>query len=247
MKNIKGMFQVALLAIIFITFNGCGDGSSEKRSNVITENDLFANPQLIATPEHTLVIQLEAPDGKGQVNDIGDKGVDEVPVYYSEDVTQTFCWEDDTIDAGQRMELIDSSANMVLTEHIDGECSSATVTAGHYTMRFTHGGQSEGTQVVFIRLTEDFSSSRGSINTAFVPQDLNTLITTNSCPRCDLSGANLKYAGLSEANLYEANLTGTDLTNASLVEANLSHANLSHANLYLAHLNGADLSYTIVN
>ena len=44
-------------------FNGCGDVSSEKggaelQSKVITENDLFANPQIKATYQHTIVIQL---------------------------------------------------------------------------------------------------------------------------------------------------------------------------------------------
>ena len=172
MKNSRGMSLVAFLAILLFAFNGCGDGSSKIQSNVITENDLFANPQIKATHEDTMVIFLEHPDGEGHDNDIGVKGVDEIPVYYSEDFNHTFCWEDDTSVAGgvighhvgKSMELINSSGNTVLTVHNNSECTNATITAGHYTMRFTHGGQSEDTQVIFIRPVEDINSSIGIVS-----------------------------------------------------------------------------------
>jgi uncharacterized protein YjbI with pentapeptide repeats len=242
MKNLNGIFLVVFLVVLLIAFNGCGDSSSEKHSNVITENDLFANPQIIATPEQTLVIQLEAPDGEGQVNDIGEKGVDEVPVYYSEDVNQTFCWEGDASDAGDRMELIDSSGNKVLTEYIDSECTVTTVNAGHYTMRFIHGDQSEDTQTIFIRSVEDINISRGIVNAASVQDNIETLLTTNSCIGCDLHDANLTGVILISANLRSANLAGAILSDAILAYANLYHAYLRSAYLAGANLRGANLS-----
>jgi hypothetical protein len=204
MNNIKGIVLVSLLAVFFLAFNGYVDGGSEKRSNVITENDIFANPKIKATHQNTVVIELEHPEGKGhrdfggrQINDIGEKGMDEVTVYYSEEVRHTFCWEDDTTDTGHRLELIDSSGKTVLTVYDNGECENATLTADDYTMRFIHGGQSEGTQAIFVRPNED--NDNGKVTSKQVLA--RTLLTTNSCETCDLSGANLSKMNLSGADL----------------------------------------------
>ena len=77
------------------------------------------------------------------------------------------------------------------------------------------------------------------------------LLSTKSCPGCDLSGAglvfsqlpgaNLAGANLVRANLSQADLTGADLSNANLVGASLSNTNLGGANLSGANLVGADL------
>jgi len=252
MRKIGGISLIVLMAVFLFAFDGCGNGSSEKSSNVITENDLFSKPQIISTHQHTIVVHLEHPDGEGHDRDIGNKGTDEVTVYYSEDINHTFCWKNDTSDAGHRMELIDSSGNTVLTAYSNGECADATVPAGHYTIRFTHGGQSEGTQAVFIRPDEDNDSSEDIANIATVKNNIKTIITTHSCEYCDLSGANLSGANLSGANLYTANLSGADLsaTNMSYVflpNANLTGADLQMANLHMAtlgstNLHGANLS-----
>jgi hypothetical protein len=120
------------------------------QSKVITENDLFANPHIRTTHQHTLVIQLEHPDGEGHERDIGEKGVDEVPLYYSESVNHTFYRKDDFSAAeyskqvighhvGKSAELIDSSGDTILTVNNDSECKNATIPAGHYTMRFMTG------------------------------------------------------------------------------------------------------------
>ncbi|MBE9040432.1 pentapeptide repeat-containing protein [Oscillatoriales cyanobacterium LEGE 11467] len=77
------------------------------------------------------------------------------------------------------------------------------------------------------------------------------LLSTKSCPGCDLSGAGLVFAQLAganlarsnlvRANLSQADLTGADLSQANLVGASLSNANLGGANLMGASLVGADL------
>ena len=82
--------------------------------------------------------------------------------------------------------------------------------------------------------------------------DLNRLLSTNSCSGCDFSGATLSESSLSNADLSRANLTGTDLTKAMLKSADLSHtslqgARLQNANLSNANLSGADLSNAKLN
>ncbi len=88
--------------------------------------------------------------------------------------------------------------------------------------------------------------------------DLDQLKATSTCPRCNLSGAdltqlnltgaNLRGADLSGATLSQANLTNADLTGANLEGAvlnsvNLTGASLTGANLKSASLENADLSY----
>ena len=81
---------------------------------------------------------------------------------------------------------------------------------------------------------------------AYNPADLKTLLATNKCVGCDLSGADLSRkqlvnADLQAANLVGANLTGANLTGAKLGGANLTGANLTSTNLTQAVLQAASL------
>lgn len=92
------------------------------------------------------------------------------------------------------------------------------------------------------------------------------LILTNRCRRCDLvgtdlskthligadlrgailTGANLSWSNLegadfTGAHLTGANFTGAFLTNASLVNTTLDHANFSQAQIYYADVTGASM------
>ena len=84
-------------------------------------------------------------------------------------------------------------------------------------------------------------------------EQVQTLLSTKQCTRCELSnaglvyadlrGANLQQANLSRANLSRANLQGANLSGASLMGASLAGANLTGANLDGANLTAADLRY----
>ncbi|MGA2224077.1 MAG: pentapeptide repeat-containing protein [Syntrophobacteraceae bacterium] len=92
----------------------------------------------------------------------------------------------------------------------------------------------------------------GNAGYAFDPNDLYTLQTTNMCPRCDLSGADLtglagqvtdlQMSNLSGANLNGVNLSNTDIDGANLSGANLSYANLTQADMCTSNLSGANLT-----
>ena len=84
----------------------------------------------------------------------------------------------------------------------------------------------------------------GSAGYCFNPNDLNSLTTTNLCPRCDLSGADLSGMTMEVADLNAANLSGADLTGVDLSDADVDGANLSGAVLSGANLKGTDLSST---
>lgn len=77
---------------------------------------------------------------------------------------------------------------------------------------------------------------------AFDQDDLNRLLETKTCTRCDLAGAELTGAQLRRADLRLSNLSGADLSRANLRESVLSKANLSGADLRQANLSSTDLS-----
>lgn len=77
---------------------------------------------------------------------------------------------------------------------------------------------------------------------AFDPDDLAHLLTTLSCPACDLSGADLNGKELRGADLRAANLSGAALDTANLDDAGLRGADLSNASGAFIRLAGADLS-----
>ena len=72
--------------------------------------------------------------------------------------------------------------------------------------------------------------------------DLNQLLNTKKCSRCDLSNAGLAQANLTGSDLVQANLAGANLSQANLMGANLTGANLTGTSLYGANLTGANLT-----
>ena len=81
---------------------------------------------------------------------------------------------------------------------------------------------------------------------AFDPADLQKLMDTNECVKCDLSGANLEGVNLMDANLEVANLMDANLSGANLAYADLNGANLAGADLESARLGRFDLRGAIL-
>ena len=71
--------------------------------------------------------------------------------------------------------------------------------------------------------------------------ELQTLMDTNKCIRCDFG-----LVDLSGINLTGADLRSTNLRSTNLAVANLTKADLSGANLGAANMNGAILCNTIM-
>ncbi|MDJ0591906.1 MAG: pentapeptide repeat-containing protein [Pleurocapsa sp. MO_226.B13] len=69
-----------------------------------------------------------------------------------------------------------------------------------------------------------------------VASNIQRLLDTKECPRCNLTNADLEGANLKGANLEGANLEGANLEGAKLKRAYLLGANLNNANLYKANL-----------
>lgn len=91
----------------------------------------------------------------------------------------------------------------------------------------------------------------GSAVYGFDHKDIDTLMETHLCARCDLSGANLigitvhsdlDGSNLSGADLRQSDLSGTDASGANFSGANLKEANLAGADFSGTDLTGADLT-----
>jgi hypothetical protein len=247
---------------------------------------------LVADPENNLIVKfLEHPNSGDTAPDTGEAGNDVIPLRYTRTLEHTYCWEDDDPGAGHFMELDDSKGNEILRLDVNGECVTEIIEAGDYLMTIQHDGRTETTHPIFmVPNPEDTQQARqrdglingfkviivnmlkGIQNTVYkdaraqtVQDNINTLITTNSCPRCNLfkadlsnrdlnrvfldeaslrfanlSNSKLQFAALDRTDLYGANLSGaeTDLSGASLSFSNLNTAKLKDANL-----SGADLTF----
>ena len=80
---------------------------------------------------------------------------------------------------------------------------------------------------------------------AYAPDELQQLLETKNCRKCDLSGADLSFLNLEGADLEGANLQGADLNSTNLAFANLTGANLTGADLSQAVLMNAILENAI--
>ncbi|HLO47009.1 MAG TPA: pentapeptide repeat-containing protein [Kamptonema sp.] len=72
-------------------------------------------------------------------------------------------------------------------------------------------------------------------------RDVEKLLDSGRCPRCDLRDADLRKANLQGAELQSANLRGANLRGAYLRNANLSNADLRGADLRDADLSRSNL------
>ena len=85
---------------------------------------------------------------------------------------------------------------------------------------------------------------------AYDPEDLQKLMATGDCHRCDLSDLyfqnfiTMEVINIREANLYGANLSGVNLADQDLRGIFLQRANLAGADLSSTNLTGANLSDT---
>jgi len=277
----KRLLFVSLIALVVIgVVGGCSDNNGEQNSTqVLTENDFANDDSLSGNPEGLVIVTfLEHPNMENAENDTHELGIDEIPITYSRTIEHTLCWEDEDEQSGHFMELKDSEGNEVLRLDANGECVTEVIEAGDYAMIFYHDGRLETKHAIFIipnpEDVEQAKNTRGLINrfktaaaniverieqtvtkdaeAQVVERHVELLISTNSCPACELAGADLSgadltgailiLANMTGANLMEANLMDADIRVATLVNANLSSANLSEADFSSSDLTGANMS-----
>ena len=232
---------VLLLILIPISINRAVGGPTTGTLNVRTENDFVANPDIFAIPGEDLVaVFLESLDCMTLTSDTGTKGSDIIPYRYTAKTEQTFCWQDRDKTATHYMALVDDLGTEVVRATANGDCVTKEIEPGDYDMYLYHGNDTGKSVTVFIVPVD----GRSIISTA--PEEtlesVSTIVDTDKCAGCDLSGANFFDADLREVDLSGAILDDAILSDANLADANLSGASLKNADLSKANLEGANLS-----
>ncbi len=82
---------------------------------------------------------------------------------------------------------------------------------------------------------------------ATVEENIEKLRSTNACPGCDLSSADLRNTNLEGANLNGANLRNANLSGCELQNVDFRGANLEAADLRRSDLHGTDMSGSSLN
>ncbi len=252
LKSRRFMLLLSLL-LLGITIERDGYAGDENLASspppiVYTENDFAFDSTLRIPILQTAVTFLEPPDTDNNV-DTYESGVDGIPYYFKESSEYRFCWEGGIDGSQHHMYLQDETGNVVLKIVSGGDCVTATIGAGSYTMFFVHDGLTTDVQPILI-VANSGETDQGIRQKGSHPVTL--LVSNRLCGNPDLTGADLNNGNLSRAklrsgelstaNLSGAYLTQTKLIDANLRDANLRNANLSKADLRVANLRGADLT-----
>ena len=259
-------FILLIAAGLFMV--SCDNNNNDELIRVLIEDD-FANDSLLsADPSSGVVVTfLEHPEDSSDENITGDPGVDIIPIRYEEPANHTFCWEDSNDQSEHFITFNRISGEEIFRVEANGDCITQFIEAGIYELQINHDGIIETTFPIFIqndsdliqveniavnKLLSGFLEKIGFIQNAVaqsVSDNFNTLINTNSCPGCNLTGVGLSFKDLSGADLNGANLSfsqmiETNLTGADLSDSNLNNADLTGANLTNADISGASTSNT---
>ena len=185
---------ILLLILIPISLNRAVGGPTSGTLNVRTENDFAANPYIFAIPGEDLVaVFLESLDCLTLTSDTGEKGYDIIPYRYTERTEQTFCWQDQEKTATHYMTLVNDLGTEVVKVAANGDCVTKQIEPGDYNMFLYHGNDTGKSVAVFIVPVD----GRSVLSTA--PEEtlesVSTIVDTDRCVGCDLSGANFFERG----------------------------------------------------
>jgi len=246
-RNVPGKSELSILLVIILVFTGIFAftklvrSSSDQVATVLTERDFADDPGLLAFPNGGIVATfLEPPSAIDEKKDTGTIGLDVIPYEYTEAVEQTFCWDDDNVISEHTMTLFDSEGVEVFTIMSGGSCVTGTVRPGEYEMHIRHDGKSDDRVAVFIVQGDDESVINTTTDEAL--ENLTTVLNSNKCIGCDLTGINLNGLDLTGIDLSYSILDNAILVDTILVDANLRGASLKNADLSRAVLRGANLS-----
>lgn len=212
----------------------------------------LANPDLPASLRARYAVPADDADDEPQ------PGCKSMEVDYDETSPRMFCFDRNPSDAPHYMSLIDSDGGEVIRLYAGTHCRQTDVKAGHYTMEICHAGgaEAEAETLIFIAGTDisvdaapaddaededgsdyDYedaedgeSETLNAVRFSNASQEL-TFLATDTCVRCDLTGADFSGVDFTAIGGGIATLTGSDLTSADLTGANLTGATMNKVKL----------------
>ncbi|WP_108945980.1 pentapeptide repeat-containing protein [Shewanella halifaxensis] len=264
-RKLNGLLALTF-SLAFVTACNSDDNHTQIQSRLLTEKDFANNTRLRANPEQgTVALFLEPPSATLTADSNGEAGTDLIPYQYSRSLKHTFCYEDTNSNSTHTMVLNNSRGEKMLGMTANDECVSVIIPAGEYQLVLTHGQHVDSTDTTFLVTTPDNASQSdgNSVNYSMISKllstigntlinpayadtsddNVTTLISTNSCQNCDLSGADLNNATLTFADLSGADLSDAILTNVDLFESTLTGTNFSGADMSNGDFRGSEMTY----
>lgn len=243
MRYFSAVILIAIPLPLFVLSCGSSSDSVACKSvsdTAVHENTLASNKGLCASFDVVIISTLEPAAGYHE-GDTGVAGQDIIPINIDAEENLEFAIDDST-GSGHYAQLLDQRHQVALTIE-SGAPAYATVAEGSYYLKLHNTGADS--LLIFIRREDASVASRTA--QAMSDSSKTILITTGSCERCDLSGANLSNLNLNGVNLFMSWLNNTNLSWSYLQSADLSQtqmreANLSHATLISASFRNAAIT-----
>ena len=244
-------------ALVLVGLSGCGGGSGDQATSnptpgALSSRDFAADPSLRLQSGQTAVMNVAATDAPCPTQGpCTAPGPVLIPIHLANATTLTHTIDPDvlaqTLSTLRHVELRDSSGKVLGALNPTSTRLAVTLEAGDYTIAlypgFTLADEPAGSRVVFLHPQPASTVALKTVRPVerYSASDLNILLSSRSCPGCDLSGANLSYMHFGYANLKGANLTGADFSFTILKYANMKNANFTNTNFTNATLEWATL------
>jgi uncharacterized protein YjbI with pentapeptide repeats len=240
---------ILFLSISVINFSGCGDSIT---SSVVTpdkykgrtEAEFNADAGAKTIPGTVVYVDLEHLNAPaGSVNgDTGPIGEDVISYVYTETAVHRIKLG---ADAQFKARLVSEAGEVIYQLNNPGDTARVSIPAGNYKLYLAsavnYGSGAGASQPVFIQRDYDAINSGGGAppQGSYNKDDLNQLLTTRKCVKCnlnevqiedkDLTGADLTEAGFSRSFMSRVNLTNgiffhTDWTDAGANDCNFTNA-----------------------
>ena len=255
----KNHFVVLFLLLAFVIVSGCSDSITNppvttNKYKARTEAELNSSSASKVIPGAVVYLALEhlnTPIGSVS-DDSGPIGEDIIPYTYTETASHRF-----KLDASARFKVRLVSEAGVEIFRIDNPTDTeyVSIPAGNYKLHLTsiveYGPGETGTQAIFIQPDLDAINSGAGAppQGGYDRKDLNTLLTTNKCIKCDLQEIQLNDKNLAGADVSGANMDGSFLVdvnfnNGIFTNTSIRHAGGRNMKFVEAKFTNTDLRYT---
>lgn len=246
--------------ILIISISGCSDSITNStvttdKYQARTEAEISAviNHDTIWPPPGAVVYvdleHLNAP--AGSVNgDTGPIGEDIIPYKYTETATHRIKLG---ADAQFKARLVSASGAVIYQLNNPGDTARVSIPAGNYKLYLTsvinYDGAFGYSQPVFIQRDNDAINSAAGAppQGGYSKDDLNTLLTTNKCVKCNLEKVQLIDKNLPGADLSYARLGGSFMNRVNLSGAIFFHTDWDRAGANDCTFSNAVFTFTVLN
>jgi uncharacterized protein YjbI with pentapeptide repeats len=242
-------FFLLLVTASFTIFSGCGDSVTNSAvttalRQAMVERQFVLSSSLKAEAGAVIVVDLEDLNSPAGADDTGPIGEDIIPYNYTSTAEHRFEIADSS---NFKIKMVSDSSGATLFELNPASSTVVTIPAGNYKLHLisleNYSVSDSASNVVFIQPNTE-TAFTSSLSGGYNPDDLNTLLNTRKCVKCNLDNANFDQMNLSGvtiglSSLQYAGFNYTNLQNATIV------GNVIRSNFYAADLRNANMQLNV--